>query len=78
MPPMKNYEPIPPQLMRQLAVMTHDLHNVREHMTAGRIDPIQFESLERVLSARLSLLEAEVHARMLEEAQGRNRRFKLT
>lgn len=74
----KNHEPIPPRLMHQLHVMTHDLHKVREHMAAGRIDATQFESLGRVLAARLTLLEAEVHARMLEEAQGRNRRFKLT
>ena len=73
----KNYVPIPPALQQQLRVMQHDLHKVRENLAIGRISPQQFTDLERVLDARLKLLEAEVHTRLLDEARRTNARFRM-
>ena len=73
----KNSVPIPPALQQQLRVMQHDLHQVRANLAVGRISPQQFPDLERVLDSRLKLLEAEVHARLLDEARRTNARFKM-
>lgn len=74
----KNYEPIPPQILHRMRVMQHDLFKVKENLAIGRVRPEDHASLERVLAARIELLEAEVHARLLDEARSRNARFKMT
>lgn len=74
---MSNYEPIPMRLVDQMRVMRHDLFKVRENVAIGRVKPEQYADLERVLAARIQLLEAEVHARLLDEARRKNERFRL-
>lgn len=73
----RNFEPIPPALQARLRVMQHDLFKVRENLAVGRVKPDEFATLERLLDARLKLLEAEVHTRLLEEAGRRNARFRM-
>lgn len=75
---MTNYEPIPTRLVEQLRVMQHDLFKVRENLAVGRVRPEHYADLERVLSARIELLEAEVHTRLLDEARRKNAKFRLT
>lgn len=73
-----NYEPIPPRLHEQLRVMRHDLFKVRENLAVGRVKPEHYADLERVLGARLELLEAEIHGRLLDEARRKNAKFRMT
>lgn len=64
-----SYTPVPPALAHRLGVMSHDLRMARELHAAGRLGPRQRADLERLLGARLTLLEAEVHARLLDETR---------
>lgn len=63
------YTPIPPHLLTQVHTLTRDLHRARENLAAGRLRPEHLAALERVLTARMELLEAEVHQRLLDEAR---------
>lgn len=73
----RNEPPIPAPLVERLRVFQHDVAKVRENVALGRVPPTQYADLERVLTTRLALLEAEVHARLLGEARARNARFLL-
>jgi hypothetical protein len=64
-----NFEPIPSDLQQKLRVMSHDLLKVKQNVAAGRVRPEEYTDLERTLGARLGALEAEVHARLLDESR---------
>jgi hypothetical protein len=70
-----NFEPIPVLLAQRILVLTHDLRKLRENVAAGRVRPEHYAAIEQVLGARLAGLEAEVHARLLEEQTGRRARW---
>lgn len=72
-----DHAPLPEKLFDQIRVMRHDLVQVRENLALGRVRPEHYANVGRALDARLELLEAEVHARLLDEARRRNARFRL-
>lgn len=63
------YAPIPPQLLTQLHALMRDMHRARENAAAGRLRPEHYAAMERVLAARMELLEAQVQGRLLDEAR---------
>ena len=66
---MDSYAPIPPKLVMEMKIMQHDLHQLRANVAAGRVRPEHYAMLERVMSARLELIEAAIHDRLLHEAR---------
>jgi hypothetical protein len=64
-----NYQPIPPRLLLDMRVVQHDLHQLRANLAAGRVRPAEFAAIERAMAARIEILEAAVHARLLDEAR---------
>lgn len=61
--------PIPPELQTQIRVLSHDLQRAKINLASGRLKPEVYATLSQTLDARLRALEAQVQARLLEEAR---------
>lgn len=61
--------PAPPDLQGRLRSLSTDIQRARVNLATGKLKVEQYEALAGLLDKRLRELEAEVHARILQQAR---------